>query len=362
MSRIFLASVLCIILIGISCVSEYEDPYDDYVEPQFNWPTLDPNRYHWDGFANPFYETWSYKVTDSKTGRSFYFIYGVQNPGAEIDEYSGGFLYVRADDGDFLFAPVPLSQFDASIARCDVTIAGARATENKFSGTILHEQGNISWNVSLDILSKWPRTMGLLTNIPALSSNWFVNALNARATGVINWRGEKYIFEDAPAYNDHSWGWVFPKAWIYIQSNGFFNPNEAVAVAGGPVDLGLLEPSAHMLVYKTDERLYEFRTQDLNTKFITNINLETARVVITAIRGFEKVVVTVDASPQDLLSVLVPRYEGMIPGSKQTMRGAFIVELYLKNEETMLWELANRSTSNVGTLGLGGQYGGYDFQ
>ncbi len=361
MKRIYSAAVFCLIILITGCVSEYEEPYEDYAEPDFNWPTLDPDRYHWDGFANPFYEFWSYRVTDPDTGKSFSFIYGIINPVAEQGQPSEGFLYVRADDGDFLYAPVPYSRFEASIGRCDVKIATSRATESHISGAILHRNGDISWNLSIEILSKWSKTMGSLTNIPALPVNWYVNGLNARATGEINWRGKKYYINNGVAFNDHSWGEVFPKAWLFAQSNSFFNENEAVAFAGGVVDFLVTEKPAYMLAYKTQERLYEFQSQDLNVVFYTEIDLETGRLVVTAIKGSKKIVLTIDAEVEGMMNVLVPRYEGMIPGSKQAMSGAFIVELYNRNDQNMLWEIERRSTSVNGAVGFGGQYGGFDF-
>ena len=353
--RMALAATLFLVC---GCVADYESPYHDYDTPELSWPTLDPNRYHWDGIANPFFEVWTYKVTDPQTRRSFLFVYGVQNPGALPGEPSGAYLYALRDDGDFIYTPFPFSRFDASVAMCDATIGTGHATESKITGELSDDNGQVRWNLSLDTLAEWTETMGILKNIPALPFNWYVNGLDVRATGTIHWRDRTYELSDVASYNDHTWGTVYPEAWIWIQANGFEDETEALSGAGGPVTLGSFEPPNYMIVFKTGGRLYEFRTQDLNLTMSIDASIKSARAKLTATQGDLRISIIADAHPDDLIDALVPRYAGVIPGAGLALNGAFIVDLMEKRNGQ--WTLIKRSTTSVGVLEFGGTYAGFE--
>ena len=228
----------------------------------------DPNRYHWNGITDPFFEGWFYKIHDPVSNNSFFIIYGVQNPGDEQNESSGGFIYIMRDDGDKNFTRYPHSAFTASTSRCDVTINSSRATESFISGSLLSDEELINWNLSFNILSSWPNTMGSLTDVPNLDVNWHVSGLNANVSGTIEWKGEIYTLESVPGYSDHNWGNVFPYAWIWMQAHSFQNEqNTALALAGGIATIGIIESPAFMLIYESSNGRFEFRTQDLNVNF-----------------------------------------------------------------------------------------------
>lgn len=343
---------------AFSCVSDYEDPYADSDALDLNWPTLDPNRYHWDGYSNPFFEGWYFKVTQPETRESFFFIYGVQNPGALGEDPTGGFLYAQRDDGDFAFVQVPVSDFSASKARLDVTVAGAHAIESHIDGAIKDGSKSISWDIDIEILSKWTNTMGLLTNIPGLDVNWHVNALNARATGTIDWRGEIFQFDGAPFYNDKNWGGVFPHSWVWIQANTFAEPGTAFALSGGPMPFMNREIHSFMMIFEIDGRRYEFRSQDLNVKFTEDAQPENGRFELTATKGSDRIVLVADTHPDDFMEVLTPTWYGMIPGAVESMHTVVIVDLYQKQDG--VWVVKSRSTAE-GVLEFGGYWAGYDF-
>ena len=320
-------------------------------------PYPDPNRYHWDGSENPFFEGWYYKVTDPEKMRSFFFIYSVQNPGAPLHPSSGGFLYIERDDGDYEFYLLPLEDFSASRQKCDVVIGESTATEKRISGYVPSPDGDISWNLDIDIMSEWGKTMGALTNVPGIPVNWYVNALKSRVTGSIDWRGEVYELEDAPGYNDHNWGPVFPEAWLWIQANGFEDETEAIAFAGGPVPLGPVDPSGYMLAFKSRNRLYEFRTQDLTATFDVEHNYLLGQVQVIATKGNDRVVFKIDSDPDYLREVLIPTTQGMVKGGYEAFFGTFTVNLWKRGVAD--WNLVSHSESQIGVVEFGGSYAGF---
>jgi tocopherol cyclase len=44
---------------------------------------------------------------------------------------------------------------------------------------------------------------------------------HGRATGWIEWGGERFDFEDAPSYAEKNWGGGFPDKWFWVQCESF---------------------------------------------------------------------------------------------------------------------------------------------
>ena len=44
---------------------------------------------------------------------------------------------------------------------------------------------------------------------------------HGRATGWIDWGGERFEFEKAPAYSEKNWGGGFPDKWFWVQCDSF---------------------------------------------------------------------------------------------------------------------------------------------
>ncbi len=63
-----------------------------------------------------------------------------------------------------------------------------------------------------------------------------------RATGWIEWGGERFDFQDAPAYSEKNWGGGFPKQWFWVQCDAFDTPaNQEIALTAVGKKAQLLE-------------------------------------------------------------------------------------------------------------------------
>lgn len=59
-----------------------------------------------------------------------------------------------------------------------------------------------------------------------------------RASGWIEWGGQRYDFEDAPAYAEKNWGGGFPSRWFWVQCEAFEGePDAALTSVGAPTML-----------------------------------------------------------------------------------------------------------------------------
>ena len=345
--------VLVLMLVFAGCVPDYEDPYESTVTPEFNFPSLDPNRYHWLGLDDPFFEGWYFKVFDPISEESVFFIYGVQNPGRN-DDTTGAFLYAQKSDGDFVYRQFPLSQFSASVQKLDVTIGSARATDTVIRGAI----DDVSWNLTFDIDANWQSTMGMLTNIPGLPVNWHVNMLDGTASGTVRWGDRDYILQDAPAFQDHNWGPAFPDAWVWLQCNTFFDSDiDSLALAGGPQGTGISSLDMYMLIFEYEQGRLEFRSQDLNVVFKSEIDYEAGIFELTATLGYDRVRVRAATSTDALSPVLVPTYQGMKVGAKEGF--VAVVDVYVLKKVNGYWEQVYESSGLNGAIEFGGALAGY---
>lgn len=64
-------------------------------------------------------------------------------------------------------------------------------------------------------------TAGWLASYRVFEPHWQVTMADARATGSVTWKGQKYYFEDAPFYAEKNWGGAFPIKWYWCQCNSF---------------------------------------------------------------------------------------------------------------------------------------------
>jgi tocopherol cyclase len=340
--------VICLLLLLTACDLDQADPYDNLDDVDVDWPSLDPNRYHWDGFSNPFFDGWFFRVT-APDGESFAFIYGVQNPGA-IDAADGtAFTVAFRGGGDEIEGLFPIDEFEGSRHRLDARIEGNRATASRLSGVLRDDGRVVSWDLRYEVLERWENTMGILTNIPFLPINWYVGMLRGAATGTINWDGETIDLDGAPIYQDKNWGALFPDAYVWLQGG---DGDDAIAFAGGEVgDLPM-----GMFVWRDGGTLFEARTQDIDTIMAIDADAQTGRAAVEILTPDYRFVLTGlwgDNTPAVLPG---PRADGFLPVSQMALSGQLHAQAFARNgwEFTPLRDVWFESAG----VELGGRYSG----
>ncbi len=64
-------------------------------------------------------------------------------------------------------------------------------------------------------------TMGIFSYLPVFEPGWQILMAQGWATGWVEWQGQRYLFERAPAYSEKNWGSAFPARWFWISCNTF---------------------------------------------------------------------------------------------------------------------------------------------
>ncbi|MGL5063119.1 MAG: tocopherol cyclase family protein [Microcoleus sp.] len=221
--------------------------------------------YHWDGSSRRFFEGWYYRVTLPIHGESFAFMYSIEDPTGG-QPYSGGSAQILGPKDSYLWRNFPdVKKFWANReslglghwGKTDLQIPpqylepqvfdsrveeGYQATTTLNQGYI-HDPGSGSrcyWQYEIKPIYGWgdsigiqKSTAGMLSFLPVFEPGWQILMAHGLASGWIDWNGEKYEFQDAPAYSEKNWGGAFPQKWFWVNCNCFQGETDLALTAGG---------------------------------------------------------------------------------------------------------------------------------
>lgn len=328
MRAVFLLFMVALLSVCGACDNDQDDPYDDQNPLDLDLPSLDPNRYHYDGFTDPYYEQWQFRVT-GPAGRAFIFIYGVQNPNAYAPNVGTAYVQALDGEGNYLPALFPTADFKGSIKECRIRIGDNTASTERLTGHLISDSNEVSWELDLAVDEPWTATMGGLTNIPYLPVNWYVGILRGRATGKIVWNGATIRLTDAPVFQDHHWGYVFPEAYVWFQAQKNDDPDWSLALAGARSDAES-QGTGGLFVWRRGEELWEWRTLDAKTRLSVVSNPAAREIRVELTRERQRVVLLGQCGDVEPLDFLAPQADGLTPYGWAAPAGRLKIELYEK--------------------------------
>ncbi len=245
-----------------------------YVQPCH--PLQTPHSgYHWDGSDRRFFEGWYYRVTLPDWGQSFAFMYSIEDPiGGK--PHSGGGAQILGPNDEYLCRTFPsVETFWAWPhglglghwgARCNALksaadLRGQRVSHylepdefedsiiEGYQGTATWHQGKLTdpgmrgsaqWQYAIEPLDGWgdrtqpqQSTAGWLSQFQIFEPGWQILMAHGLATGWIDWNGQRYKFDRAPAYAEKNWGGSFPQKWFWVNCNYFDTESDLALTAGG---------------------------------------------------------------------------------------------------------------------------------
>lgn len=320
------------------------------------WPTRFPTNpedgAHFDGLRDPFYEGWYHKISLPELGEAFFFIYTIVNPAPDSAYPAEAFIYCgRASDLDTIYQAFPVEAYQASSDYRDVRIGEhARATALRFAGEAEDEGGIAAWDIWLADNLVWPETMGWLTGQEGLETSWAVGSLRARASGWIEYKGQRFEFSAAPAYGDHNWGSIFPRVWFWLQANDFGSGEAALAASGGSLQIGDAEMEAEMIGLWLDDAMHTFRTQDLD---LVSAQAEKGSWTIVGQKDLERISIEATCDPDALFHLLAPTPEGVAPRAWESLLGSVHVILEQRDAPEEAWRTVFDDTSDHAGVEVG---------
>jgi len=243
--------------------------------------------YHYDGRDGRFFEGWYFRVALPEPGKSFAWMYSIENPsgkgeftavGAQVmgpddtylihqssdvktfwadpDSLALGACFQRAGQMSPPRVPVTEGQFNTAVAE------GFQASLTSHHGSLKRrEEGTVgqlpstaekcSWSISVvpqygwgPPLGKQRATAGWLAAFPVFEPHWQIMMARGLATGWVEWDQQRYEFQGEPAYWEKNWGGGFPDKWCWVQCNsGWDDLSCTAAVTAVGALLHLCDPA-----------------------------------------------------------------------------------------------------------------------
>lgn len=222
--------------------------------------------YHWDGRTGRFFEGWYFRLTLPNCGQTFAFMYSIDDP-AGGTPLAGGSAQILGPDEQYLCRTLPnphqfwawpdalgLGHWRYSSLPQPAQYLAAQEfdthVQEGYQVTATWHQGRLrdprtgaiaTWQYTTQPCYGWGNphaaqlaTAGWLSYWPIFEPGWQILMAHGRSSGWIEWQGQRYTFEQAPAYAEKNWGSAFPTKWFWIQANAFAeHPDLTVTAAGG---------------------------------------------------------------------------------------------------------------------------------
>jgi tocopherol cyclase len=245
--------------------------------------------YHWDGSDQRFFEGWYYRVTLPQLRETFAFMYSIEDPqggqahsggAAQILGPQDGYLWRSLPDVDLFWAEgdrlalghwrtptlprheLPPDQFHAH------STEGYQATAHLNQGYLRDPATGFycRWDYAIAPLYGWgvphhpqQSTAGWLSQFQIFEPGWQILMAHGLANGWIDWNGQMYFLNQAPAYSEKNWGRAFPREWFWLNCNSFEGePDLALTAGGGRREVLTWAESVAMVGLHYRGQFYEF--------------------------------------------------------------------------------------------------------
>ncbi len=104
----------------------------------------------------------------------------------------------------------------------------------------------------------WPKAFGgggIFSSVPFLNQYWHPYRLGGKASGTVEFDGDRWTFDNAELYAERNWGAGFPERWWWGQAHDFGDADVSVAFSGGLLQLGPLRRDVTGVVVRLGKRV-----------------------------------------------------------------------------------------------------------
>ena len=344
--------------------------------------------YHWGGDRQRFFEGWYYRVTLPQERQSFAFMYSIEDP-VGGQPHSGGAAQILGPDDEYFCRTFPdVQQFWAwpnalglghwtsspktfqkpqSPGYLEPDTFNTSISEG-YQGTATQHQGKLAdpsrtnssptvqWSYQIQPIYGWGNptspqqsTAGWLSQFQIFEPGWQILMAHGLASGWIDWHGQRYEFQQAPAYAEKNWGGAFPQKWFWVNCNAFDGePDLALTAGGGRRSvLGQMEEVAMIGVHYRG-KFYEFVPWNSQVKWAI-APWGSWKMIAKNSRYRAELTATCDRSGTPLRA---PTLDGLTFCCRDTMTGQATLTLYDQQSNLPILN----ATSSLAGLEVGGQH------
>ena len=190
--------------------------------------TWNPDMYHGWGVTKRYFEGWYIKIVDDTEEYALAFI-----PGISMGRDGNHHAFIQTIDGkkcETTYHRFSVSDFQPSEKGFELRIG-----DNEFSAhKIKIHLPAIKGELTFENITPWtpmlgaPGIMGWFSFMPFMECYHGVVSLNHRIKGTLNVAGNNINFTKGLGYIEKDWGVSFPNAYIWMQTNHFFDKNKAL--------------------------------------------------------------------------------------------------------------------------------------
>ncbi|MEM1269955.1 MAG: tocopherol cyclase family protein, partial [Bacteroidota bacterium] len=286
-----------------------------------------PEGYHGRRAKPPFFEGWYVKLDDPGGERTLAVI-----PGIYLGEDPASrHAFIQATDGrKRWYARYPVEAFEGATDRFDVRVGTSRFHAGGMTLDLDAPEGRLAGEVRFENPVPWPVTwrspgiMGWYAWVPTMECYHGVVSLDHGLSGSVQIDGEAVDFSGGRGYTEKDWGRRFPRAWVWMQTNGF----------EGHAGTSLTASIARIPWWRTTFPGFIVGFWHAGTlyRFATYTGAETTRLHVTdedvewSMKSRNHVLeITARRAPG--AELLGPRPEGMVPVVEETVSASVHVRL-----------------------------------
>jgi hypothetical protein len=302
---------------------------------------IHPEYYQGNKKMKNYFEGWYYKLVSQDENYTLALIPGISK--SEKDPHAFIQLFVSERKGQHVklstyYFRYALEDFSYSHRTFHVQIGKNYFSKDKLQISLKNDQVNLFGTLMISHTTPIKRTlfmpniMGFFGYFNFMECYHGVISMNHQFDGFLNYNQQILSFDHAKGYIEKDWGKSFPRAYVWIQSNHFDDPNTSLMFSYADIPFlgfyfkGLI---ANVLIHNK-----EYRFATYNAAKVKKENIEPKNVFYQLKKG--KYTLEIKAVSTTETSLASPRNGQMIEQIKEGLSG--VVHIKLFDRKTLIYE------------------------
>lgn len=211
-----------------------------------------------------YFEGWYYKMISKDTQNAIAII-----PGVSMDKYGvnpHAFVQVLTSDNQVYYFRFDIREFSYNDKKFEIMIGDNYFSNDKVILKLKNNKVRIQGQLRFRNIIKWPSSilrpnvMGVYSYFPCMECNHGVVSVGHDIFGSIDISGATIDFNHGYGYTEKNWGRSFPKAWIWVQSNHFYNNEVSFMFSAALVPMLLGNMKGFVSFLRIMDEFYLFAT------------------------------------------------------------------------------------------------------
>ena len=294
------------------------------------YESFNPAILHFSRMSNGYFEGWYFKVEDSAGENVFAFIPGI----SKSKHNSHSFVqFFNGSSNSSHYFKYNFNKFRSSKKHFYIEISKNSFSKKECCIALEQDNFKVSGNLIFHDITGLnnslfqPGAMGPFGYLNFLECNHHILSMNHSISGTLEVNGKTIDMNGGRGYIEKDWGTSFPKKYIWIQSNRFYEKNVSVMLSVATVPFMGSMFEGHISVLRIGKTEYRFATYNLSKCRITHLEKKHCRVELIS----KKHTLLVEAIKGDDVLLKSPVLGTMSGRIGESLRGT--VKILLKDNK-----------------------------